>query len=158
MASSLFTWEIAMLKSWFCALILMAASLSARADGAAPEPELPVTDVHAVRATVEAQLQALAADDAALAFSYAVPAIQSQFQDPATFAAMVRQSYPMLIRPKSISFYQPELRQGIVMQAVRFREGDGRYWRAVSQLQRQPDKRWRIGGCVVAADDDASTT
>ena len=147
-----------MLKSWLCALILIAASLGARADGATSAPELPVSDVHAVRATVEAQLKALAADDAALAFSYAVPAIQSQFQDPATFAAMVRQSYPMLIRPRSVSFYQPELRQGIVIQAVRFRDGEGRYWRAVYQLQLQPDKRWRIGGCVVGADDDASTT
>jgi hypothetical protein len=147
-----------MLKPFVCALFLMATSLVTAADEGAAPSELAIDEVHEVRATVEGQLKALAKGDAALAFSYAAPELQRQFQDAATFNAMVRNGYPMMIRPASVSFDRPELEDGVVIQAVRFRDGDGRYWRAFYQMKRQPDKRWRIGGCAVAADDDASMT
>ncbi|HEY4068356.1 MAG TPA: DUF4864 domain-containing protein [Burkholderiaceae bacterium] len=145
-----------MLKSWICSLFLVAASFLA--DEGAQSSELAIDEVHAVRATVEGQLQAFAKGDAALAFSFAAPELQRQFQDAATFAVMVRNGYPMLVHPASVSFDRPELEDGVVIQAVRFRDAEGRYWRAFYQLQRQPDKHWRIGGCAVAADDDASMT
>ncbi len=147
-----------MIKSWICSLFLAAVSMAAVAGGSAQSADLATDEVHEVRATVEGQLKALAKGDAALAFSFAAPELQRQFQDAATFNAMVRNGYPMLIRPASVSFDRPEWEDGVVIQAVRFRDGEGRYWRAFYQLQRQPDKRWRIGGCAVAADDDASMT
>jgi hypothetical protein len=147
-----------MLKSWICSLLMIVASLAASADDGATPPVLSPADAHEVRAVVEAQLKALAGNDAPLAFSYAAPEIKNQFGDAATFVAMVRRTYPMLIRPASVSFYQPEGLAGVVLQVVRFRDGDGQYWRAVYQLNQQPDKHWRIGGCVVAPDDDSATT
>lgn len=147
-----------MLKSLACSLFLTIASFASMADGGTPSDEVSASDVRAVRAVVEAQLKALADDKPARAFSYASPAIKSQFSDAAKFSEMVHRSYPMLIRPASISFMRPEANEGAIMQAVQFRDREGNFWRAVYELQRQPDKTWRINGCAVAPDDDSSTT
>ena len=150
-----------MFKSLVCALFFSVTPLAAMADG--PLRPVDVVDVadgeaRAVRAVVEAQLKAFAADDAATAFSHASPAIQKQFGDAATFAAMVRRTYPMLIRPASISFYRPLAVGLVVEQRVMFRDGEGRVWQADYQLQRQADNRWRIEGCRVVPGSDTSTT
>jgi hypothetical protein len=110
-------------------------------------------DVHAIRGVVEAQLKALAADDAVLAFSYASPSVRMQFGDPGSFISMVREGYSMLIRPSDIAFLQPQSAEGGVAQPVYFRDEEGRTWLATYQMQRQPDKSWRINGCVVEAED-----
>jgi Domain of unknown function (DUF4864) len=111
-----------------------------------------------VRAVVEAQLKALADDRAEQAFSYAAPAIRQQFGDAQVFMAMVRQSYAMLIRPSSVSYFRPEGGGGVITQVVQFRDAEGRLWRAVYELQRQSDKRWRISGCAVVPGDESSIT
>lgn len=147
-----------MLRSLVCALYLWCAAFAVLADGPARPGEVAEADARAVRAVVEAQLKALAADDSAQAFSHASPAIQQQFGDAATFAQMVRRAYPMLIRPASISFYRPLAGPTVVTQPVLFRDGEGRLWRADYQLRRQADQRWRIEGCQVVPGDDASTT
>ena len=148
-----------MIKSLVCGLLLCLASLASLGQGASRPAELTDSDSRAVRAVVESQLKALAAGDAARAFAHAAPAIQQQFQDAATFDQMVRRSYPMLIRPVSVSFYRPLAGDDdVVIQSVMFRDREGRAWRADYQLQRQPDKRWRISGCQVVPGDDASTT
>lgn len=146
-----------MIKSLVCSLLLT-ASLASMADGSVRPEELSASDVRAVRAVVEAQLKALADDKPAQAFFYASPAIRSQFNDAATFSEMVRRSYPMLIRPASISFFRPEANEGTIIQAVQFRDRDGNFWRAVYEMQLQPDMSWRINGCMVVPDDDSSTT
>jgi hypothetical protein len=139
-------------------LFLAFASVATWADGAGHPDEVSPGDGRAVRAVVEAQLQALAGEDAALAFGYASPAIRGQFGDAAAFAAMVRHNYPMLIRPASISFFRAVAGDGVVFQAVQFRDREGNFWRAIYELQRQPDRNWRINGCAVAPDEEPSTT
>ena len=149
------------IKSLVCALLLTLASSAAMADGNSRADQVSASDARAVRAVVEAQLKALAAEESAAAFSYASPAIKSQFHDAATFAEMVRRSYPMLIRPASISFMRPEASERAkttITQAVQFRDREGNFWRAVYELELQPDKSWRINGCAVAPDDDSLTT
>jgi predicted component of type VI protein secretion system len=149
------------IKSLVCSLLLTLASSAAMADGNSPADQVSASDARAVRAVVEAQLKALAAEEAVQAFSYASPAIKSQFHDAATFAEMVRRSYPMLIRPASISFMRPEAGERAtttITQAVQFRDREGNFWRAVYELELQPDKSWRINGCAVAPDDDSLTT
>lgn len=147
-----------MFKSLVCALFLGAAVLPALPEGALPPQGVSDSDSRAVRAVVEAQLKALAAGDTARAFSHAAPAIQQQFQDATTFDQMVRRSYPMLIRPASVSFYRPLAGENVVVQSVVLRDREGRAWRADYQLQRQPDRRWRISGCQVVPGDAGSTT
>ena len=125
---------------------------------------VPAPDARAVREVVEAQLKALAADDAVRAFSYASPTIRSQFGDAANFMAMVKSGYPMVVRPAATAYFQPESADGAVMQVmqvmqvVQLRSRDGRAWLATYELQRQPDGRWRINGCSVQPDTGKSST
>ncbi|OYU93308.1 MAG: DUF4864 domain-containing protein [Burkholderiales bacterium PBB5] len=114
-------------------------------------------DARAVRAVIEAQLKAFAADDAVRAFSYAAPAIRTQFGDPQTFLSMVRQGYPVVFRPASTAFFQPEWVAEVLVQVVQMRDAAGRAWLATYQLQRQSDKTWRISGCAVLPDSGKAT-
>ena len=139
-------------SSWMLTLALALAPWAVAAQA------VSTPDARAVREVVEAQLQALAADDAVRAFSYASPMIRSQFGDASNFMAMVKSGYPMVLRPAATAFFKPEAADGSVMQAVQFRGRDGRAWLATYELQRQPDGRWRINGCAVQADTGKSTT
>jgi hypothetical protein len=112
----------------------------------------PVTDADAkaVRAVVEAQMKAFAADDAKRAFSYAAPNIHDMFGTPDNFLAMVKSAYPMVHRPSSVAFQRPELQDsGAVFQRVQITDSSGSSWVATYALDRQKDKSWRISGCVV---------
>ena len=117
-----------------------------------------------MRATIEAQLQALAAGDAVQAFSHASPDIQRQFGDAETFIAMVRQGYPMVIRPAATVFFQAEWLGGAVVQVVQvvqFRDAAGQRWLATYRLVKladQPGQPWRINGVAVVADSGKSST
>ena len=141
----------------FSVCLAMAPLLSLAEDRSGDDAVSP-KDAHAIRVVVEAQLKALASENSAEAFAYATPEIRRQFGDAARFSAMVRSNYPMLIRPASVSFMRPEAGNGIVIQAVQFRDREGNFWRAVYELHRQSDKHWRINGCAVGPDDDSSTT
>ena len=135
-------------------LLLLCGALARPAWAEAP----PARDAQAVRAVITAQLQALAADDAVRAFSYAAPAIRSQFGDAATFIGMVRQGYPVLIRPRATAFFQAEVVDGSVTQVVQLQGSDGSRWLATYQVQRQADRQWRISGCSVVPDDGKLST
>ena len=137
---------------WCLTALAPVAALSAT------PPELAQSDARAVRAAVEGQLKALAADRSDDAFAFATPEIRTRFHDAVLFAAMVRRSYPMLIRPASVSFFLPELNEGMVTQSIQVRDHEGNFWRVVYEMSRQPDGGWRINGCAVAPDDDSSTT
>lgn len=129
--------------------LLLLALIGSFSAGAAT---LADSDARAVRAVVQAQLDAFAADDAERAYGFASPAIRSQFSDAATFMAMVRTGYPMVIQPASVSFFQPEWADGAVLQKVQLRDRAGRLWLATYQLEQQASAGWRINGCVVAPD------
>jgi len=146
-----------MIRSLVCSMLLLAAPWFAVAQEQPGVEVLGVSDARAVRAVVEAQVRALAADQDGQAFAYATPRIQDQFRDAGTFGRMVRSSYPMLIRPASMSFFQAQIQLGVVVQAVQFHDREGRIWRAVYELQHQPDGRWLINGCAVAPDEETST-
>ena len=125
---------------------------------------LPEPDAGAVRQVVQAQLDALAAGDAERAFSYAAAAIQAQFGSAANFMAMVRSGYPMVVRPDAVTFFQAQADDAAdgttvtVRQNVQLRDREGRLWMATYLLERQAGAGWRIGGCVVVADNGRSST
>jgi hypothetical protein len=147
-----------MIKSLVCSWLMTFVTSWCMAGGGVAPVEVSAEESHAVRAVVEAQLKALASEDSTKAFAYASPSIQNQFQDASTFMNMVRGSYPMLIRPVSMSFLRPEAGDGVITQAVEFRDREGNFWRATYELERQADKTWRINGCAIEPDDDKSTT
>jgi len=119
--------------------------------------DVSAADAKAVRLLIEAQLAAFAQDDADKAFSYAAPAIQTMFATPERFLAMVRQSYPVVYRPASVSFLQPEWVDGKLIQRVQMSDAAGAPWAVVYELERQSDRSWRIAGCVAARGQGRST-
>jgi len=112
--------------------------------------EVSPADTKAVRSLIEAQLAAFASDDANRAFSFAAPAIQTMFANPDRFLAMVRESYPVVYRPASVSFLQPEWIDGKLIQRVQMADAAGAPWLVVYEVERQADRSWRIAGCVAA--------
>ncbi len=136
---------------------------------AAAAAMLAEADARAVRQVVQAQLDAIAADDAERAFSYASPSIQIQLVDASSFMAMVRSGYPMVVQPAAVSFFQPQaddlakeaaasVPQAVyARQAVQLRDREGRLWVATYLMERQPDMGWRISGCMVKTDNGKSS-
>ncbi|MEM7650259.1 MAG: DUF4864 domain-containing protein, partial [Cyanobacteria bacterium P01_A01_bin.70] len=66
--------------------------------------ELSEADDAAIKTVIRQQLDAFQADDAELAFSFASPTIQAQFQSANQFMAMVRSQYATVYRPQSVEF------------------------------------------------------
>ncbi|MDQ6685886.1 MAG: DUF4864 domain-containing protein [Pseudomonadota bacterium] len=132
---------------WRAMLVLAAFAFAAPAE--AQREAVTRGDTRAVRAVVEAQLAAFAADDAAAAFAHAAPSIRALFANPDAFLAMVRAGYPVVYRPRSVSFLLPVWVDGSLLQGVHMTDAQGALWLAVYQLERQADKSWRIGGCTV---------
>jgi hypothetical protein len=143
------------MKSKLRRLLLAALALSSMAGIGAGAADVSTEDASAIRTVIEAQLAALSAGDALLAFSYASASIRAQFRDASSFMTMVRQGYPMLIRPLETFFLRPRTVDGSVFQTVRLRDQDARPWRAIYHLQQQPDRSWRINGCAVEPDDES---
>ncbi len=134
--SFLLTWPLA-------ALLALLTALPVRAEAVSP------SDTRAIRTIVEAQLDAFAADDAKRAFSYAAPSIREMFATPDQFMAMVRGGYPVVYRPATVTFLNPEWVEGQLVQGVHLTDSSGALWIAIYRLERQPDKSWRISGCEV---------
>lgn len=121
--------------------------------------EVPEADAKALRAVIEAQLEAFAANDAERAFSFASPSIHALFGDALTFMAMVQGRYPMLVRPLAVTFLIPQANGDTLWQVVHLRDRLGRPWLATYRLEKQgASEDWRIRGCVVVPDDGRSST
>ncbi|MEP6740209.1 MAG: DUF4864 domain-containing protein [Caldimonas sp.] len=131
------------------ASLLFVAALVAFAPSAARAEPVSAADTKAIRTVVEAQLDAFASDDAKRAFSYAAPSIREMFGTPDRFLEMVRVGYPVIYRPASVTFLNPEWVQGQLVQGVHLTDSSGGLWLALYRLERQPDKSWRISGCEV---------
>ena len=138
--------------------VMAFASLEAGAADGGGAPVVSERDAQAIRAVIAAQLDAMAADDASLAFSYASPSVRMQFGDAPSFMTMVREGYPMLIGATETVFLRPESAGPGVIQMVHLLDQDGRSWLATYHLVRVPDKSWRINGCVVRPDEANSLT
>ena len=110
----------------------------------------------AVRAIVEAQVAALAAGDAEEAFSYATPDIQKRFGSAENFLAMVRLSYSALIKAEvfEVEAVEAQGQHGAVRAHVVGK--DGKAFKAIYPLLRQPDGTWRIDGCYLQTTDGQS--
>ena len=127
------------------------------APGSRAAPDVKAADVKAVCAVIEAQLAAFAADDAEKAFSYAAPSIRALFITAERFLSMVREGYPVVYRPASVTFLKPEWMESKLLQRVQMTDGAGAPWMVVYELERQADKAWRISACVAARGAARST-
>ena len=133
------------MRRFACAALLAAASFLAWG-----QPSLSGAEAVAVRETIEAQLDAFRRDDAQRAFSLAAPGIREQFGTAENFMQMVRTSYAVVYRPRSVKFETFEIVDDQVFQPVRMTDADGQAWVAIYGMERQPDGSWRINGCRLA--------
>ena len=112
-------------------------------------PACAADDVTAAQDVIRSQEQAFGRDDAATAYSYAAPAIQSIFPDAETFMAMARNSYAPVYRHKSFEFGEARTADGKIAQRVHILDAEGVPWEALYTLELQGDGSLKITGCVL---------
>jgi hypothetical protein len=112
-------------------------------------PALAGDDVAAAQGVIRAQVDAFGRDDAATAYSYAAPAIQSMFPQANIFLGMVKQKYAPVYRHKSFEFGKAQVSDGKIAQRVHIVDADGEAWEALYTLEQQPDGSLKITACVL---------
>jgi len=138
------------------AAIILALAIPLTALPAQAENEINASDVPAIRAVIEKQLEAFRRDDGESAFAFAAPSIRAQFGDADRFMAMVRQAYKAIYRPRDVEFGELSVEKGIVAQPVHLIGPDGKPRIALYVLERQPDGSWRIAGCMLVEEPGGS--
>lgn len=113
-------------------------------------------DRAAIRKVIEAQLSALQHDDAALALSYATPALRMKFRTPENFLNMVKTAYPSVYRPRDVQFRELDMDEVMPVQQVFFIGPDGEPVLGLYSMQKQRDGSWKINGCALAPAPDIS--
>ena len=104
----------------------------------------------AYKAIITHQLQAIAQDDAAGAYSEAAPNVQKIFPSPEIFMNMVHSGYPPVYRNKQYSFGEAGLdANGRPFQKVEILGMDGVRYEGIYFMERQPDGSWKISGVVM---------
>ena len=116
---------------------------------ALPAGALSAEDEKNVRMVVQGQLDALARDDAAKAFSFAAPNVRDAFVTAPRFLDMVQRGYPVVYRPASVAFLKVEGKDKLAFQRVQMTDQAGVPWLATYSLARQKNGAWRITGCSV---------
>ena len=114
---------------------------------AAADPRVTAADLAEIRAVIHRQIDALRRDDAQGAFALVSPAVQQAFGTPQRFLDEMRLAYRAVYRPASVSFRQPLLLSGDVVQQVQITDDAGALWLAYYAMQRQHDGSWRTNGC-----------
>jgi Domain of unknown function (DUF4864) len=110
---------------------------------------LSAEDEKKIRTVVQGQLDALAKDDAAKAFSFAAPNVREAFRTAPRFLDMVQRGYPVVYRPASVAFLKVEGKDKLAFQRVQMTDQAGEPWLATYSLERQKNGLWRITGCSV---------
>jgi hypothetical protein len=123
----------------FMIAILMGAGTSVRAGD----------DVATAQSVIKAQEEAFARDDAATAYSFASPGIQSFYRSPEGFMFMVRNGYAPVYRHRSFAFGEAKIVDGKIMQDVQIIDADGVPWDALYTLERQADGSLKISACIL---------
>ena len=131
----------------FCLLLVAVPAFAVPPAG---EPTLAASEWKAIRKVIGDQLRALKAGDGATAMTFAAPGIREQFGTPENFLQMVRNGYAPLLEARYTQFLDGALIEGAAIQPLRLVLPDNRVLVALYQMQRQPNGRWRIAGCVLA--------
>lgn len=108
-----------------------------------------------IRAVIARQIEAFRDDNGVAAFAIAAPAIQKMFGDPASFMAMVEQSYLPVFRAERITFAELLTAGGDIVQKVVLAGPDGVPVVALYGMERDTAGDWRINGCVLVRQQEA---
>ncbi len=128
-------------------LVALCGTLAGPVDPAGAAEKLTAADRRGIEQTIRRQLDAFGRDDADGAFGYASPDIRRLFGSPDNFMQMVRKNYDPVYRAGSVQFIALDSVAGRWVQVVQLVDSEGRVWRALFTMKRQPDKTWKVGGC-----------
>jgi hypothetical protein len=105
----------------------------------------------ASRNVIEQQIEAFLKDDAAAAYAFAAPGIQARYPDQNSFFAMVKKSYQPVYKPGNYAFGRSKTvgNGAMILHELLIEGRDGKDWKAVYQLLRQPDGAYKIGGVII---------
>jgi hypothetical protein len=106
-------------------------------------------DVAAGQSIIRAQEEAFLRDDAATAYTFAAPSIQSWYRTPETFMFMVRNGYAPVYRHRSFDFGEAKITDGKIEQEVHIIDAEGAAWDALYTLEPQPDGSLKISACIL---------
>jgi len=104
-----------------------------------------VTPDPAIEGVIQGQIDAFLADDFGAAFEYASPNIKTIFGSVDRFAAMVKQGYPMVHRPREVQFLELREINGALWQKILVRDGAGVY-HALDYQMIETENGWQING------------
>jgi hypothetical protein len=106
-------------------------------------------DVATGQSIIQSQEEAFSHDDAATAYTFAAPAIQSWYRTPDAFMSMVRNGYAPVYRHRSFEFGEATIFEGKIVQQVHIIDADGMAWEALYTLEPQSDGSLKITACVL---------
>jgi hypothetical protein len=111
----------------------------------AAHAEDPVADAQAV---ISGQIDALIAEDADRAYSYASPDIRSIYPDKDTFLTMVQKNYEPVYRAGHYAFGRSKLVAGgeLVFQEVMISARQGKDWTAIYEMRLMDDGSYKVNG------------
>ena len=126
---------------WVCmfSLLVYAGVCTANQDGIKAD----------IRSVIELQLDAFARGDATTAYAHASPTIQTMFPTEEIFMMMVRSGYAALIAPRRVEFFELFYDQASPVYRVGIESPNGTRWMAFYRMAAQPDRSWRIAGCML---------
>jgi Domain of unknown function (DUF4864) len=121
-------------------IMLFMIALPVQADG----------DEDKIKAVIEDQLNAFAADNGEQAYSHAAPIVKNVFPSADMFMAMVKKGYTPVYR-NTERVYGKTFADGLGRPAMRvvLTGADGKRYEAIYSMEQQPDGSWKIAGCVL---------
>jgi hypothetical protein len=131
----------------------LAFALCAGTGGAQQPPAdvaVAAADWTEIRRAVTEQREAIAAADEARAYAHAAPGLRARYPTPAAFMAMIRRAYAPLVDARLAQPLDGAVIGGDVIQPLQLVMPDGTVLVALYTMEKQPDGRWRIAGCLLA--------
>ncbi|MFZ5709339.1 MAG: DUF4864 domain-containing protein [Pseudomonadota bacterium] len=111
-------------------------------------------DGRGIEGVIGMQFDAFRSKDAAKAFTYASPMIQSMFGSPEDFGRMVQGGYPMIWDPSGVEYRGLRVENGLTLQRVRVRDASGKDFMFDYEMLKGP-AGWRINGVYPVRDPGA---
>jgi Domain of unknown function (DUF4864) len=126
---------------------LLAATLAPLAVVA---PVIAAQPDDAIKAVIEDQLNAFAADNGEQAYSHAAPIVKQVFPSVDMFMGMVKKGYAPVYR-NTERVYGKVFQDGLGRPSMRvaLTGADGKRYEAIYNMELQADGSWKIAGCAI---------
>ncbi|HCY64652.1 MAG TPA: hypothetical protein DHV59_17890 [Oxalobacteraceae bacterium] len=109
--------------------------------------KLRESEMAQIRSAVQAQIEALAKDDAVKAFDLTTEDTRNRLGSPDNFLKMIKEKYDPVYRHRMALYSSPQIVLGKVYQAVRLTDLDSHVWVAIYLMHKDEEGTWKIDGC-----------